>query len=79
MGFDETDELAVGLVGFQHNLDLLSANLVRDGRVQKIDVETAGAVGERVRVVSGLEGGEEVVVTQDDSRLNDGTAVAVGS
>jgi RND family efflux transporter MFP subunit len=51
--------------------------VVRDGKVARIDVETAGTVGERVRVIGGLEGGEQVVVDQDDSGLRDGGAVAV--
>lgn len=53
--------------------------IVRDGHVRKVDVETAGAVGERVRVVKGLDGSEQVVVTQDDSNLRDGAAVQVGA
>lgn len=53
--------------------------VVRDGRVAKVDIETAGAVGDKVRVVSGLRGGEQIVVTPDDSKLRDGAAVVVGS
>jgi HlyD family secretion protein len=36
--------------------------VVDDGRVRRADVETAGEAGDRVRVVSGLSGGETVVV-----------------
>lgn len=51
--------------------------LVDDGRVERVAVDTAGNVGERVRVVGGLVGGEQVVVTPDDSGLRDGTVVSV--
>jgi len=49
--------------------------VVRDGRLRRVEVETAGAVGERVRVVRGLDGGEAVVVDQDDSGFSEGVAV----
>ncbi|MFM7140975.1 MAG: efflux RND transporter periplasmic adaptor subunit, partial [Alphaproteobacteria bacterium] len=47
---------------------------VRDGRASRVRVETAGAVGTDVRVVSGLTGGEPVVV--GDVPLRDGVRVA---
>lgn len=36
--------------------------IVADGRVRRAKVETSGEVGDRVRVVSGLSGGERLVV-----------------
>ncbi len=49
---------------------------VIDGRVRRTVVETAGQVGDRVRVISGLSGGDTVVVS-DDRGLADGVAVTV--
>lgn len=49
--------------------------LVRDGRLRRTEIETAGNAGERVRVVAGLAAGDLVVVTADDSALRDGAAV----
>ena len=36
--------------------------IVEDGRVRRAKVETSGEAGDRVRVVSGLNGGETLVV-----------------
>lgn len=47
---------------------------VADGRLQRTAVETAGDVGDRVRVVSGLAGGEAVVI--GDAELSEGQRVA---
>ncbi len=47
---------------------------VRDGRARKVRVETAGSSGEKARVVSGLEGGESVVV--GEVALREGGRVA---
>ena len=49
--------------------------VVADGRVQRAPVETSGEAGDRVRVVSGLDGGETVVV--GEVPLEDGQRVAV--
>jgi RND family efflux transporter MFP subunit len=48
--------------------------IVNGGRVRRENVETAGNVGEQVRVVGSLRGGEAVVVS-DDGNLAEGTAV----
>ncbi|MBU6284102.1 efflux RND transporter periplasmic adaptor subunit, partial [bacterium] len=47
---------------------------VRDGRARKVRVETSGSSGEKARVVSGLEGGESVVV--GEVALREGGRVA---
>ena len=47
---------------------------VRDGRAARTRVETAGAAGSKVRVVSGLSGGETVVV--GEVALREGARVA---
>lgn len=47
---------------------------VRDGRVARVDVVTAGDVGDRVRIASGLAGGEAVVV--GDVALKEGQRVS---
>ncbi|MEW6271007.1 MAG: efflux RND transporter periplasmic adaptor subunit [Thermodesulfobacteriota bacterium] len=47
--------------------------VVSEGRVKRADVETAGDVGDRVRVASGLVGGEAVVV--GDASLSEGQRV----
>lgn len=47
--------------------------VVRDGRVARVDVVTAGDVGDRVRIASGLAGGEAVVV--GDVALKEGQRV----
>jgi len=49
--------------------------VVRDGRAYRAGVETAGEVGDRVRVTSGLRGGEAVVVGPPPAR--DGQRVTV--
>jgi len=49
--------------------------LVRDGRAQATRVETAGDVGDKIRIADGLSGGETVVV--GDVALRDGQRVAV--
>jgi RND family efflux transporter MFP subunit len=49
--------------------------VVEDGRVRRAPVETSGEAGDRVRVVSGLGGGETVVV--GEATLEDGQRVAV--
>ncbi len=49
--------------------------VVAAGRAQKTPVETAGDVGDRVRVASGLRGGEAVVVGEPPAR--DGQRVKV--
>jgi hypothetical protein len=46
--------------------------VVADGRVHRANVETAGDAGDRVRVVSGLTGGEAVVV--GDATLHEANA-----
>lgn len=46
---------------------------VENGRVQRAAVETAGDVGDRVRVVSGLAGGEALVV--GDVELSEGQRI----
>ena len=51
--------------------------IVDGGRVRRAVVETAGDVGDRVRVVSGLSGGEAVVV--GDTPLEEGRRVATPS
>jgi len=47
--------------------------VVGDGRARQVRVETAGEVGDRVRIAKGLKGGEAVVVgdapLQDDQRV----------
>ncbi|HEY8517004.1 MAG TPA: efflux RND transporter periplasmic adaptor subunit [Candidatus Binatia bacterium] len=48
--------------------------VVRDGRVARVDVVTAGDVGDRVRIASGLAGGEAVVV--GDVALKEGQRVS---
>ena len=48
--------------------------VVRDGRAAAQRVETAGDVGDQVRIASGLSGGETVVV--GDAALSDGQRVA---
>jgi RND family efflux transporter MFP subunit len=47
--------------------------VVNDGRVRRQTVETGGDVGDRVRIASGLNGGEAVVI--GDSELRDGQRV----
>jgi HlyD family secretion protein len=49
--------------------------IVTGGRVHRGRVETAGNIGERVRIASGLKGGETVVV--GDAPLREGQRVAV--
>jgi len=49
--------------------------VVTDGRVRQQRIETAGEVGEKLRVTSGLHGGEAVVVTGTPTR--EGQRVAV--
>jgi len=49
---------------------------VTDGTVRRTLIETAGQIGDRVRVISGLSGGEAVVVSADQG-LSDGAAVRV--
>ncbi|HEY0301020.1 MAG TPA: efflux RND transporter periplasmic adaptor subunit, partial [Rhizomicrobium sp.] len=49
--------------------------LVRDGRAHKQVVETAGDVGDKIRIATGLSGGETVVL--GDIELRDGQRVAV--
>ncbi|MEO8603254.1 MAG: efflux RND transporter periplasmic adaptor subunit [bacterium] len=49
--------------------------LVRDGRVQAKRVETAGDVGDKIRIAEGLSGGETVVV--GDLALREGQRVEV--
>jgi RND family efflux transporter MFP subunit len=49
--------------------------VVRDGRARRSEIETAGAIGERIRVTRGLQEGEAVVVSPDDPPLRDGAAV----
>jgi len=39
---------------------------VADGRTRPVRVETGGSVGERVRVTTGLDGGETVVVSDEE-------------
>jgi len=51
--------------------------VVRDGRVHQTAVETAGSVGERVRIASGLKGGEAVVV--GEAAVRDGQRVTVAA
>jgi HlyD family secretion protein len=49
--------------------------VVSDGRVRRAHVDTAGNLGERVRVASGLTGGESVVL--GDTPLHEGQRVVV--
>ena len=49
--------------------------VVRDGRARQVAIETAGEVGDRVRVAKGLGGGEAVVVGTPPAR--DGVRVTV--
>jgi RND family efflux transporter MFP subunit len=49
--------------------------VVADGRVKRAGVETAGDVGDRVRVVGGLVGGEAVVVGDAAGSLSEGQQV----
>ena len=49
--------------------------VVRDGRARQAPVETAGEVGDRVRIVTGLGGGETVVVGTPPAR--DGARVTI--
>jgi len=42
--------------------------VVTDGRVRQQRVETAGEVGDKLRITSGLHGGEAVVLTGDPTR-----------
>jgi RND family efflux transporter MFP subunit len=47
--------------------------VVNDGRVHQVTVETAGDIGDRVRIASGLRGGEAVVT--GDAPVGDGQKV----
>ncbi len=49
--------------------------VVNDGHVHRTRVETAGNIGERVRIASGLKGGEAIVL--GDPPLRDGQKVKV--
>lgn len=49
--------------------------VVDGGRAQRVRVETAGNAGDRVRIASGLKGGETVIV--GDAPARDGAAVRV--
>ena len=49
--------------------------VVNDGRVREQRIETGGDVGDKVRITSGLQGGEAVVVSGTPTR--DGQRVAV--
>ena len=49
--------------------------VVADGRVRRQRIESGGGVGDRVRITSGLQGGEAVVVDGEPAR--DGQRVAV--
>lgn len=51
--------------------------LVEDGRVRRARVETSGEAGDRVRVVSGLRGGETLVV--GEVTLKEGQRVATSA
>lgn len=51
--------------------------VVNDGRAHQVRVDTAGNAGDRVRIASGLKGGEAVIV--GDPPLRDGAAVSVAS
>lgn len=51
--------------------------IVADGRVRRADVETSGEAGDRVRVVSGLTGGETLVV--GEVTLKDGQRVTTSA
>jgi RND family efflux transporter MFP subunit len=51
--------------------------VVAGGRARERRVETAGDVGDRVRIASGLEGGEVLVV--DDVALRDGQRVVIAA
>jgi RND family efflux transporter MFP subunit len=50
--------------------------VVDDGRVRQQRIETGGDVGDRIRITSGLQGGEAVVASGEPTR--DGQRVAVG-
>jgi multidrug efflux pump subunit AcrA (membrane-fusion protein) len=49
--------------------------VVADGRVRRQRIESGGGVGDRVRITSGLQGGEAVVVDGEPAR--DGQRVTV--
>jgi multidrug efflux pump subunit AcrA (membrane-fusion protein) len=49
--------------------------VVNDGHVHRTRVETAGNIGDRVRIASGLKGGEAIVL--GDPPLRDGQKVKV--
>jgi len=51
--------------------------IVTDGRVRRAEVETAGDAGDRVRIVSGLSGGEAVVL--GEAALSEGQRVTTPS
>jgi len=48
---------------------------VHDGRAHQVSVETAGDVGDRVRIASGLNGGEAVITGEPPTR--DGQKVRI--
>jgi multidrug efflux system membrane fusion protein len=52
--------------------------VVTDGRVRQQRIETAGEVGGKLRVTTGLKGGEAVVVTGDPAREGQRVAVVDG-
>ena len=52
--------------------------VVRDGRAAQVAVETAGEVGDRVRVAKGLHGGEAVIVGTPPTREGQRVALAAG-
>ena len=49
--------------------------VVRDGRARQAAVETAGEVGDRIRIAKGLSGGEAIVVGTPPAR--DGARVRI--
>ena len=49
--------------------------VVNDGRVRQQRIETGGDVGDKVRITSGLQGGEAVVVS--GAPTHDGQRVTV--
>jgi HlyD family secretion protein len=51
--------------------------VVTDGRARQVRVETAGEVGDRVRIAKGLKGGEALVV--GDAPIRDGQRVRLAS
>jgi multidrug efflux pump subunit AcrA (membrane-fusion protein) len=51
--------------------------VVDDGRARQVRVDAAGSAGNRVRIASGLKGGEEVIVGDVPGR--DGAAVRVAA